>query len=154
MSILVDQSTTFIIQGITGREAVSMTRECLDYGANVVGGVTPGRGGRDVHGVPVYDKSYENIEFVEKVSSSPHLFVGPFQTEATAQSFVSAIPSILRKQIDEDQRVNLRSARAGYAVRLSPEEKTGLYDVNVVRVLSNKVTGSFTNLPPAPKTKV
>jgi len=55
MSILVDEQTTFIIQGITGREAVSMTRECLDYGAKVVGGVTPGRGGRDVHGVPVYD---------------------------------------------------------------------------------------------------
>ncbi len=55
MSILVDENTTFIIQGITGREAVSMTRECLDYGSKVVGGVTPGRGGRDVHGVPVYD---------------------------------------------------------------------------------------------------
>jgi succinyl-CoA synthetase alpha subunit len=55
MPILVDENTTFIIQGITGREAVSMTRECLDYGSKVVGGVTPGRGGRDVHGVPVYD---------------------------------------------------------------------------------------------------
>ncbi|MEK7693078.1 MAG: succinate--CoA ligase subunit alpha, partial [Chloroflexota bacterium] len=44
MSILVDENTTFIIQGITGREAVSMTRECLDYGSKVVGGVTPGRG--------------------------------------------------------------------------------------------------------------
>src|SRR3990170_1508094 len=53
MSILIDQSTTFIIQGITGREAVNMTRECLDYGSKVVGGVTPGRGGRDVYGVPV-----------------------------------------------------------------------------------------------------
>ena len=55
MSILIDENTTFIIQGITGREAVNMTRECLDYGAKVVGGVTPGRGGRDVYGVPVYD---------------------------------------------------------------------------------------------------
>jgi succinyl-CoA synthetase alpha subunit len=55
MSILIDENTTFIIQGITGREAVSMTRECLDYGSKLVGGVTPGRGGRDVHGVPVYD---------------------------------------------------------------------------------------------------
>jgi succinyl-CoA synthetase alpha subunit len=55
MSILVDESTTFIIQGITGREAVNMTRECLNYGSKVVGGVTPGRGGRDVYGVPVYD---------------------------------------------------------------------------------------------------
>ncbi len=57
MSILVDEATTFIVQGITGREAVNLTRECLDYGrgAKVVGGVTPGRRGRDVHGVPVFD---------------------------------------------------------------------------------------------------
>src|SRR5215216_3157767 len=57
MSILIDENTTFIVQGITGREAVNLTRECIDYGkgAKVVGGVTPGRKGRDVHGVPVYD---------------------------------------------------------------------------------------------------
>ena len=57
MSILVDANTTFIVQGITGREAVNLTRECLDYGAGakVVGGVTPGRLGREVHGVPVFD---------------------------------------------------------------------------------------------------
>jgi succinyl-CoA synthetase alpha subunit len=57
MSILIDAKTTFIVQGITGREAVNLTRECLDYGAGarVVGGVTPGRLGREVHGVPVFD---------------------------------------------------------------------------------------------------
>jgi succinyl-CoA synthetase alpha subunit len=57
MSILVNEETTFIVQGITGREAVNLTRECLDYGkgAKVVGGVTPGRLGREVHGVPVFD---------------------------------------------------------------------------------------------------
>jgi len=57
VSILVDADTTFIVQGITGREAVNLTRECLDYGAGakIVGGVTPGRRGRDVHGVPVFD---------------------------------------------------------------------------------------------------
>src|SRR5436853_7428637 len=57
MSILIDASTTFIVQGITGREAVNLTRECLDYGqgAKIVGGVTPGRRGREVHGVPVFD---------------------------------------------------------------------------------------------------
>jgi succinyl-CoA synthetase alpha subunit len=53
--MLIDQNTTFIVQGITGREAVNLTRECLDYGSKVVGGVTPGRKGREVHGVPVYD---------------------------------------------------------------------------------------------------
>jgi succinyl-CoA synthetase alpha subunit len=57
LSILIDADTTFIVQGITGREAVNLTRECLDYGAGarIVGGVTPGRLGRDVHGVPVFD---------------------------------------------------------------------------------------------------
>jgi succinyl-CoA synthetase alpha subunit len=57
MSILIDAETTFIVQGITGREAVNLTRECLDYGAGaqIVGGVTPGRLGRDIHGVPVFD---------------------------------------------------------------------------------------------------
>jgi succinyl-CoA synthetase alpha subunit len=55
MSILITKETTFIVQGITGREAVNLTRENLDYGAKVVGGVTPGRAGRDVYGVPVYD---------------------------------------------------------------------------------------------------
>jgi len=55
MSILITKETSFIVQGITGREAVNLTRENLDYGAKVVGGVTPGRAGRDVYGVPVYD---------------------------------------------------------------------------------------------------
>ncbi|MCP4907566.1 MAG: succinate--CoA ligase subunit alpha [bacterium] len=55
MSILLTGDTRFIIQGITGREAINLTRENLDYGAKIVGGVTPGRAGRDVYGVPVYD---------------------------------------------------------------------------------------------------
>lgn len=55
MSILIDEQSTFIVQGITGRESVTMTRELIDYGAKVIGGVTPGRKGREVHGVPVED---------------------------------------------------------------------------------------------------
>jgi len=64
MSILIDADTTFIVQGITGREAVNLTRECLDYGsgARIVGGVTPGRKGRDVHGVAVYDTVAQVVE--------------------------------------------------------------------------------------------
>src|ERR1700743_44734 len=64
MSILINEDTTFIVQGITGREAVNLTRECLDYGAGakVVGGVTPGRLGREVHGVPVFDTVAQAVE--------------------------------------------------------------------------------------------
>jgi succinyl-CoA synthetase alpha subunit len=64
VSILIDADTTFIVQGITGREAVNLTRECLDYGAGakVVGGVTPGRKGREVHGVPVFDTAAQAVQ--------------------------------------------------------------------------------------------
>jgi succinyl-CoA synthetase alpha subunit len=62
MSILLTEETTFIVQGITGREAVNLTRECLDYGSKIVGGVTPGRKGREVHGVPVYDTVAQVVE--------------------------------------------------------------------------------------------
>ena len=55
MSILADQDTKVIIQGITGREAASFTKDMLDYGTRVVAGVTPGKQGQAVHGVPVYD---------------------------------------------------------------------------------------------------
>ena len=62
MSILLNGETTFIVQGIPGREAVNLTRECLDYGSKVVGGVTPGRKGREVHGVPVFDTVAQAVE--------------------------------------------------------------------------------------------
>jgi succinyl-CoA synthetase alpha subunit len=62
VSILLSKDTTFIVQGITGREAVNLTRECLDYGSKVVGGVTPGRKGREVHGVPVFDTVAQAVE--------------------------------------------------------------------------------------------
>jgi len=62
MSILLSKDFTFIVQGITGREAVNLTKECLDYGSKVVGGVTPGRKGREVHGVPVFDTVAQAVE--------------------------------------------------------------------------------------------
>src|SRR5688572_13511956 len=62
MSILLERDTTFIVQGITGREAVNLTRECLDFGSKIVGGVTPGRKGREVHGVPVFDTVEQAVE--------------------------------------------------------------------------------------------
>jgi len=55
MSILVNSETRVLVQGITGREAADFTRESIRYGTRVVAGVTPGKGGSVVHGVPVYD---------------------------------------------------------------------------------------------------
>ncbi|MGD9031402.1 MAG: succinate--CoA ligase subunit alpha [Desulfobacteraceae bacterium] len=55
MSILADQNVRVIVQGITGREAASFTKDMMDYGTRVVAGVTPGKQGQQVHGVPVHD---------------------------------------------------------------------------------------------------
>ncbi len=62
MSILVDQNTRLIVQGITGREGTFHTQQMLDYGVNVVAGVTPGKAGQDVLGVPVYNTVREAME--------------------------------------------------------------------------------------------
>ena len=70
MSILITKDTRFIIQGITGREAVNLTRENLDYGAQIIGGVTPGRAGRDVYGVPVYDCVRDIVRAHGKIDGS------------------------------------------------------------------------------------
>lgn len=55
MSILVNENTKLIVQGITGREGSFHTEQMLAYGTNVVGGVTPGKAGQEVHGVPVFN---------------------------------------------------------------------------------------------------
>lgn len=55
MAILINKETTVLVQGITGRSGALQTKVMLDYGTKVVAGVTPGKGGSSVHGVPVYD---------------------------------------------------------------------------------------------------
>jgi len=61
VAILVDEETRVIVQGITGREGSFHTKLMLDYGTRIVAGVTPGKGGSEVHGVPVYDSVEEAL---------------------------------------------------------------------------------------------
>lgn len=62
MSILIDKDTRLIVQGITGRDGSFHTRQMLDYGTNVVGGVTPGKGGQEMHGVAVFNSVAEAVD--------------------------------------------------------------------------------------------
>ncbi|MDY0212373.1 MAG: succinate--CoA ligase subunit alpha [Desulfuromonadaceae bacterium] len=61
MSILIDAKSKVIVQGITGRTGLFHTRECKAYGTNIVGGVTPGKGGIHVDGIPVFDTMEEAV---------------------------------------------------------------------------------------------
>ncbi len=62
MSILVDKNTRLLVQGITGREGTFHTEQMIAYGTNVVSGVTPGKGGEWVAGVPVFDTVKEAVD--------------------------------------------------------------------------------------------
>src|SRR5512139_1814792 len=85
MGVLVHKDFEFIVQGITGREALNFTRECLEYGSKIVGGVTPGRGGREVYGVPVYDIVKKASKYFWN-SFSPFCFSTSFHQERIAIS--------------------------------------------------------------------
>ena len=62
MSILVNANTRLVVQGITGRDGSFHTQQMLEYGTKVVAGVTPGRGGQEVHGVPVFNTVRQAVE--------------------------------------------------------------------------------------------
>ena len=62
MSILIDKKTKVLVQGITGRMAQFHAKEMMDYGTNVVAGVTPGKGGEVVNGIPVFNTVKEAVE--------------------------------------------------------------------------------------------
>jgi succinyl-CoA synthetase alpha subunit len=69
MSILVDKNTRLAVQGVTGREGEFHTRSMIEYGTNVVAGVTPGKGGGWVNGVPVFDTIKEAVAATEANTS-------------------------------------------------------------------------------------
>jgi len=62
MSILVNKETKVIVQGITGRAGGFHTQQCVAYGTQIVGGVTPGKGGSDFEGIPVFDTVAQAVE--------------------------------------------------------------------------------------------
>ncbi len=75
MSILVDKNTRVICQGITGKAGQFHTRQCIEYGTRVVAGVTPGKGGETLEGVPVFDTVEEAVR--ETGADATMIFVPP-----------------------------------------------------------------------------
>ena len=75
MSILIDQETKIICQGFTGSQATLHCEQCIDYGTNLLGGVTPGKGGQDHLNLPVFDTVKQAVEATKAVASL--IFVPP-----------------------------------------------------------------------------
>lgn len=93
MSILVDDNTKVICQGITGNAGTFHTLGCRDYGTQMVGGVTPGKGGQDVEGIPVFDTVEEAVE--KTGANATMIFVPPpFTADAILEAVDAGIKVI------------------------------------------------------------
>ena len=90
MSILVDKNTRLLVQGITGREGGFHTRRMIDYGTKVVGGVTPGKGGTEVYGVPVFDTMKEAVA-ITGANTSIIYVPAPFAPDAIYEAADSGV---------------------------------------------------------------
>jgi succinyl-CoA synthetase alpha subunit len=94
MSILVDKKTRLVVQGITGSEGSFHTQQIIEYGTKVVAGVTPGKGGTDFNGVPVYNTVAEAVK--EQKANTSAIFVPPaFAADAILEAASSGIKLIV-----------------------------------------------------------
>jgi succinyl-CoA synthetase alpha subunit len=94
MSILVDENSRIVVQGMTGREGTFHTQQMLAYGTNVVGGVSPGKGGQTVEGVPVFNTVGEVVE--KEGADVAVIFVPPpFAADAVMESISGGIKVIV-----------------------------------------------------------
>ena len=95
MAILIDENTTVLVQGITGREGSARTRTMLDYGTKILCGVTPGRGGAREWDVPVYNNIAEAIESHGTINASVVFVPGPQAKSAVFEAIEAGIKFIV-----------------------------------------------------------
>ncbi len=94
MSVLIGKNTKLLIQGITGTQGMLHTRGCRDYGTNVVAGVTPGKGGQDFEGVPIFNTMQEAVKMT--AANASMILVPPaFAADAIMEAADAGIPLIV-----------------------------------------------------------
>lgn len=95
MAIIIDENTKTIVQGITGTNASLHTQFMLDYGTKIVGGVTPGKGGQEVHGVPVYDTVKECLKHHPEATVSSVWVPARFAKDAILEAIDAGIKTVI-----------------------------------------------------------
>ena len=119
MSILVNKNSKIICQGITGNQGQFHTEQCIDYGTRVVGGVTPGRGGEESLGVPVFNTMREAIS--ETGADVSMIYVpAPFAADAILEAAESGVGLVvcITEGIPVLDMVKVKSALRNYDCRL------------------------------------
>jgi len=95
VAILVNKDTRVLVQGITGREGEFHTKLMLEYGTKIVAGVTPGKGGQTVHGVPVFDSVREAVDAVGPINVSIVFVPAPFAADAILEALDAGIKGVV-----------------------------------------------------------
>jgi succinyl-CoA synthetase alpha subunit len=119
MSILVNKDSKIICQGITGNQGSFHTEQCIEYGTQVVGGVTPGRGGSEHLGVPVFNTMREAVK--ETGADVSMIYVPPpFAADAILEAADSGVELIvcITEGIPVNDMVKVKSALGDYDCRL------------------------------------
>ena len=94
MSVLIDENTRVIVQGITGGEGSFHARQMMEYGTQVVGGVTPGKGGQEFEGVPVFNAVAEAVD-ATKANASVIFVPPPFAGDAIMEAAAAGIELVI-----------------------------------------------------------
>lgn len=94
MGIIIDKNTRAIVQGITGTQGSFHTRLMLEYGTQVVAGVTPGKGGAQIHGIPVYD-TVEEAQKSHSANASIIFVPAPFAADAALEAIDNGIKTVV-----------------------------------------------------------
>ena len=119
MSILVNKKSKIVCQGITGNQGSFHTEQCIEYGTKVVAGVTPGRGGEECLGLPVYDTMREAV--AETGADVSMIYVpAPFAADAILEAADSGVSLVvcITEGIPVLDMVKVRSALRNYDCRL------------------------------------
>jgi succinyl-CoA synthetase alpha subunit len=94
MSIIVDKNTRVIVQGITGNEGLFHTRQMVEYGTKIVGGITPGKGGQSVDGIPVFNTVASAVK--ETGANASVIFVPPaFSADAVMEAVEAGLKTVI-----------------------------------------------------------
>jgi len=135
MSIFVDQTTRVVVQGITGQEGRFHTAACLEYGTNIVAGVTPQKGGQDILGVPVFNTVAQAVTAAKANTSL--IFVPPaFAADAIFEAINSEIELIvcITEGIPVHDMLRVKSALKNSRSRLIGPNCPGIITPGVAKV--------------------
>lgn len=135
MTILVTADTCIVVQGITGREAATFTRESLDYGARIVAGVTPGKGGLSMHDVPVYD-TVTAVVREHHCDASIISVPAPFVLDAVVEALSNGIKLlvIVTERIPRRDVVMMLEAATAHGARVIGPNSLGIISPGQTRV--------------------